>query len=80
MLKHQIDQLVVRPLRIVELQFIVRRALAAKQITGRDPMDLSRPTSSSRVGGVFRYSITVGSTPLFRIMPNVLRELPQSGL
>jgi hypothetical protein len=37
-------------------------------------------TSLSRLGGVFRYSMTVGSSPLWRIMARVLRDVPQSGL
>ena len=35
---------------------------------------------SARAGGVFKYSITCGSTPALRIMPSALREVPQSGL
>ena len=35
---------------------------------------------SDRVGGVFRYSMIWGSSPLARIIANVLRDVPQSGL
>ena len=31
-------------------------------------------------GGVFRYSTTTGSTPVARIIANVLRDVPQAGL
>jgi hypothetical protein len=37
-------------------------------------------TSRSRVGGVFRYSMISGSSPLYRIIASVLRDVPQSGL
>ena len=37
-------------------------------------------TSLSREGGVFRYSITSGSLPDWRIMASVLRDVPQAGL
>ena len=37
-------------------------------------------TSRARLGGVFRYSITSGSSPLCRIIASVLREVPQAGL
>jgi hypothetical protein len=33
-----------------------------------------------REGGVLRYSMTVGSMPLWRIIASVLRDVPQSGL
>jgi hypothetical protein len=36
--------------------------------------------SIARLGGVFRYSTTCGSTPVLRIIASVLREVPQSGL
>ena len=44
------------------------------------PMRAIRSTSSARLGGVFRYSITLGSTPLLRIRPSTLRDVPQAGL
>ena len=34
----------------------------------------------SRSGGVFRYSMTVGSSPLLRIRASTLRDVPQTGL
>jgi hypothetical protein len=34
----------------------------------------------SRLGGVLRYSITSGSSPLCRIIASVLRDVPQLGL
>jgi len=37
-------------------------------------------SSSARIGGVFRYSITCGSMPALRIIANVLRDVPQAGL
>jgi hypothetical protein len=37
-------------------------------------------TNVARSCGVFRYSITVGSSPLLQIHAKVLREVPQSGL
>ena len=36
--------------------------------------------SVSRLGGFFRYSITSGSSPDWRIMASALRDVPQSGL
>ena len=44
------------------------------------PMRRSRSTSSIRLGGVFRYSTTRGSTPASRIMPSTLRDVVQAGL
>ena len=44
------------------------------------PMRWMRPLSSSRVGGVFRYSMTCGSSPLLRMRARVLRDVPQAGL
>ena len=44
------------------------------------PIAAISSTSFSRDGGVFRYSITSGSSPDCRIMASVLREVPQSGL
>jgi hypothetical protein len=34
----------------------------------------------SRLGGSFRYSMMIGSSPLCRIIASVLREVPQFGL
>jgi hypothetical protein len=32
------------------------------------------------VGGILGYSMTTGSTPLWRLMASALRDVPQSGL
>ncbi|MNL65569.1 hypothetical protein D3C87_1899160 [compost metagenome] len=37
-------------------------------------------TSSLRLGGFCRYSMTVGSMPALRIIASVLREVPQAEL
>jgi len=44
------------------------------------PIAVISCTNLLRVGGVFKYSITSGSTPLARIIANVLRDVPQAGL
>ena len=44
------------------------------------PMRRIRSTSSARAGGVFRYSMTRGSSPLLRIRPSTLRDVPQAGI
>ena len=51
------------------------------RITSRtdSPLAAIKATSCSRVGGVLRYSITSGSTPLLRIIASVLREVPHRG-
>jgi hypothetical protein len=36
--------------------------------------------SSSRVGGVFKYSMTFGSSPELRIIASTFRDVPQAGL
>ncbi|MNT99119.1 hypothetical protein D3C72_2418870 [compost metagenome] len=54
---------------------MVRTAL----ITG-SPVAAISATSVARSGGVLRYSMTSGSTPLFRIMASVLRDVPHLGL
>ena len=40
----------------------------------------SRSLGVARLGGVFRYSMTVGSMSALRINPRVLRDVPQAGL
>src|ERR1700694_477785 len=47
---------------------------------GRIFMRAINDSSVGRSGGVFRYSIIVGSMPAFRISASVLREVPQPGL
>ena len=60
-----------------------RNTLAMIRQSGEEPevIDyLKTPPSRARLGGVFRYSITSGSSPLRRIIASVLREVPQAGL
>ena len=59
----------------VKIASLVRTAL----ITG-SPVAAISATSVARSGGVLRYSMTSGSTPLFRIMASVLRDVPHLGL
>ena len=66
---HRIDQLVIAQSGIIQPQLVVRRALPAQHIAHRNPHALMRLTSSSRLGGFFRYSMTTGSSPLLRISP-----------
>ena len=81
MCQHLIDELLVGPLRVIEAELLVGRALFAR-VRARTEIPIAEINSFSlsREGGVLRYSITVGSTPLWRIMASVLREMPQSGL
>jgi hypothetical protein len=44
------------------------------------PIIAINSTNFSRVGGVFRYSMISGSSPDWRIMASVLRDVPQAGL
>lgn len=49
---------------------------------GRTEMPIAAMSSCNRcrVGGAFRYSMIWGSSPLWRIIASVLREVPQAGL
>jgi len=44
------------------------------------PIALINSISRARLGGFFRYSITSGASPLWRIIASVLRDVPQDGL
>ena len=79
-LHHEVDQLVIRPFGIAEVELGIGRALLAEKRGGPMPMLASNPTRVSREGGVTRYSMTSGSSPLWRIIANVLRDVPQAGL
>jgi hypothetical protein len=80
MLHRGIHELVIRPFRIAEAEFRVWRALLPQQVADTDPMRWMRLTSSSRAGGVLRYSMTRGTSPLLRISASTLRDVPQVGL
>ena len=77
---HEIDKLVIGPLRIAKAEFLVRRALLSQQSRGPMPIAASSSFRRSRLGGVLRYSIISGSVPLWRIKASVLRDVPQAGL
>ncbi len=44
------------------------------------PMRVIKSASSVRLGGVLRYSMMCGSSPLLRIRPSTLRDVLQAGL
>jgi hypothetical protein len=44
------------------------------------PVAAIKATSSARLWGVLRYSMTVGSMPALRIIASTLREVPHFGL
>ena len=60
----------------------VSSGLEALHLTDGHTADVAaiRASSCARSGGVLRYRITSGSTPLLRIMARVLREVPHEGL
>ncbi len=80
MRQHEIDQLVVGPFRIGEAELRIGRAFLAQQACAAHLHGAQQRDKLSRLGGVFRYSMTIGSSPLCRIMASVLREVPQAGL
>ena len=67
--EHLVDELFIAPLGIVESELLVGRALLAQKGADGMPIAATNPFSRSRPGGVFRYSMTVGSSPLWRIWP-----------
>jgi hypothetical protein len=80
MSQHLVDELLVSPLGIVEAKFLVGGTFLARRARTGMSMAATNSLSLSLEGGVFRYSMTVGSTPPWRIMASVLRQVPQSGL
>ena len=80
MLQHEIHQVRVTPFGVLQPEFVVRRAFLTQQLAWAMPIKLSSSSRRSLDGGVLRYSMTSGSTPLLRMRANVLREVPQAGL
>jgi hypothetical protein len=77
MLQHDIKKLIIRPLRIGEAKLEIGRFLLAR--TGM-PIALISSFRRSRLGGFFRYSMTIVSSPLCRIIPSTVRDVKQLGL
>jgi hypothetical protein len=57
-----------------------KHLVGPRQWDGLIPAALTSASSLAFEGGVFKYSITSGSTPLLRIIARVLREVPHLGL
>jgi hypothetical protein len=78
--EHCIDQLIVCQIQVVEAEF--RVGVPFLRIASRTVRLASAIifTSSPRVGGVLRYSITVGSIPALRIISNVFLDVPKAGV
>lgn len=80
-IEHEVQQLLVAPFRTIQLQLLEACALLAKESLTEIPISaMSAFKNFSRLGGVFRYSTTSGSTPLLRIMASGFRDLPHAGL
>lgn len=78
--EHLVDQLLIGQIGIVEAEFVIGRTCIAQQIAHTNAHRLDELAQFSSDGGVFRYSMISGSTPLRRIMASTFREVPQSGL
>ena len=66
--------------RVSQAQRRTVRVLVLTQAVGAEAIRVASAVSRARDGGVFRYSITCGSTPALRISARVLRDVPQAGL
>lgn len=76
----RVQKLVVGQRRVGQAKLGEGRALFAEKRAEGFPVAAASAQTVSRLGGVFRYSMMVGSIPAARIRARVLREVPQAGL
>ncbi len=80
MRQDRVDQRIVGLGRIVQAEFVVRRAAPTQQLRAAScPSAAADRAVRPGSGGVFRYSTTRGSTPASRIMPSTLRDVSRPG-
>jgi hypothetical protein len=71
---HKVDQFCIRPFGVAEAKRGVGRSLFTSRVLGVMPMRVINSTSRARLGGVFRYSISVDSMPVARITASVFLD------